>query len=101
MIRKSKILELIAQRTDKRKESSFRTLVREFDLSEEAACAHLRRLWRAHLIEATSFRPLEYEFQTRRGESIRDLRFVVAKEGRERLAWWAKQDRKARPGWPF
>jgi len=101
MIRKSKILKLIAQRTDERKESSFRTLVREFDLSEEAACGHLRRLWHVHLIEPTSFRPLEYEFRTRRGESIRDLRFVVAKEGRERLDWWAKQDRKAREGWPF
>ena len=51
IVRKRQVLELIAERTKDGKETSFRTLVSELWLPPEAACSHLKRLWRERLIK--------------------------------------------------
>lgn len=92
MVRKREVLELIAARTRENHETSFRSLLRELDITEEAACSHLKRLWEARLIGTTSYRPRGSEFRLERGESIREIHFRLSKRGEQRLAWYAKDD---------
>ena len=100
MIRKREILELIAERTKEGKQTSFRSLVREFGLSEEAACGHMRRLWSERLIECTEYRPSGYEYGLQKRESIRDISFRLTRRGRQRLDWYAEEaQRRAEEGW--
>jgi len=94
MIRKREILELIAERTKEGRQTSFRSLLREFGISEEAACGHMKRLWNERLIECTAFRSSGYGFRLQRRESIRELSFRVTRRGRERLEWYAEQERR-------
>ena len=92
MIKQRKPLELVAKRTRGGKETSYRSLVREWNLSIEAACGHLRRLWEERLIEATSYRVPRSKFRLESGESIRDLRFRLTKRGDARLRWYEERD---------
>ena len=101
MVTKQDVLELIAERSREGKPTSFRTLVREFDLSEEAACDHLRRLWQQRLIETSQLREPEFRFRLTSGESVRELRFEIARKGRARLRWWRKQAAGEAEGWPW
>lgn len=97
-VTKRKVLKLIADRTRDGKETSYRSLVRELDLSMDAACSHLKRLWQARLIQAAWFRSHDLEYRLRHGESIREIRFRLNKRGRERLAWYAKETDDS---WPW
>ena len=92
MTEQRKILELIHGRTRENRETSFRTLVREFDLSPEAACGHLKRLWREGLIRSAEVPPRRSR-SLGPGESIRDLRFHLARRGKARLSWYERRDR--------
>ena len=94
MIRKREILELIAERTKEGKQTSFRSLVREFGISGEAACGHMKRLWNERLIDCTTYRPSGYGFRLESRESIRELSFRMTRRGRERLEWYAERDRR-------
>ena len=103
MVEQREILELIAERTRNAKDTSFRTLVRECDLSPESACGHLKRLWREGLIRTTEF-PVRRRLSLGPGESIRNLQFIVSKRGRARLLWYKERDRKEQEeeaGWPW
>lgn len=92
LIRQRQVLEAIAERTSRRKASSFRDLVRELDLTEPAACDHLKRLWRERLIKAYGYRPARFHFRLEPGESLRELRFRLSLRGRKRLRWWKRRD---------
>jgi hypothetical protein len=96
MVEKQEILEFVAARTGEGRSTSFRTLVDEFDLSPEAACSHLKRLWRERLIRSAEV-PTRRRLSLGPGESIRDLTFDVSRRGRERIAWYAARD--ADDGW--
>ena len=95
MVRKREVLKLIAAKTREGQSTSFRTLVREWEISPENACDHLMRVWRERLIEASTFRPSGYQFRLEPRESIRTLRFEIARRGRGRLRWYAKRKKKA------
>ena len=86
------VLELIARRGRDGRSTSFRTVAREFLLSEVAACGRLQRLWRERLIEAGN-RPAGFQFRLAPGESVRELGFVLAERGRARLRWYQKRQR--------
>jgi DNA-binding IclR family transcriptional regulator len=85
------ILELIAARAHEGRTTSFRTLARELDLSEESACEYLKRLWRERLINSSD-RPPRFAFRLGPGESLRELRFRIHKRGLARLQWWKDED---------
>ncbi len=88
-----KILDLVAARTREGRPTSFRTLVRELDLSEEGACDYLKRLWRERLVKSSE-RSVRFRFRLEPGESLRDLRFTIHKRGLERLKWWADEEKR-------
>ncbi len=98
MTEQREVLELVAARMRDAKATSFRTLVRELDLSPEAACGHLKRLWREGLIRSNEIPPRR-RLSLGPGESIRDLRFELARRGRKRLHWYADQDAKSDEDW--
>ena len=91
---KQETLKVVARRTKEGKQTSFRSLVREFGISDEAACGRLRRLWHERLIECIGYRPAGYEFRIGRGESIRELSYQLSGRGRERLEWYEDQERR-------
>jgi len=93
-VRQREVLELIAERGREGKTTSYRSLVNEWDLSEAAACRHLERLWRERLIETREERLGGFQFRLGSGEMLRDLRFQITPRGRERLRWYARQDRQ-------
>jgi hypothetical protein len=95
MVVQRDVLELIAKRTREERESSYRSLVKEFDISDEAACGHLKRLWDARLIDPTDSRRPRFRFRLERGESIRDLRFRLTKRGAARLRWYELKDEES------
>ncbi len=99
MVTQREVLKFIAAETREGRSISFKDLVGEFDLSPEAACDHLKRLWRERLIEAVGYRPYRYYFRLRPGESLRDLRFRVAPRGQDRLRWHSERNEDA--GWPL
>lgn len=99
MVTKREALELVAERTREGKSTSYRSLVWSLDLSEDAACDHLRRLWQQRLIECTTERSPGFEFQLEPHESVRELRFQLASRGRARLRWWRREEKKQEEGW--
>jgi len=92
------VLNLFAEREREGKATSYRTLVRELDLSPEAACGRLQRLWRERLIESPE-RPERFGFRLQPGESIRELRFELSARGRERLRWYKREEKKNDGDW--
>jgi len=92
VVTKREVLELIAERSEGGRRTSFRSLVRWLPLSIEAACAHLERLWRERLIEATTPRLPQFRFRLEPGERIDDLRFRLTMRGEDRLEWYAMRD---------
>src|SRR5437867_6774499 len=67
------ILKLIAARTREGRTASYRTLVRELDLSEESACEYLKRLWRERLLNRPD-RPGGFPFRLRPGDRLPERR---------------------------
>jgi hypothetical protein len=91
--RKREVLELIGKRSAKGKATSFRTLVTELLVSADAACSHLKRLWRERLIKSTDS-PSSYRRAAVLGASIRELEFRMARRGLERLERWKRMDQE-------
>jgi DNA-binding MarR family transcriptional regulator len=98
IVEQRSVLKLIAERTRAGKPTSYRSLVRELGLSVEAACGHLKRLWRERLIESSD-RPERFRYRLEPGESMRDLRFELSDRGRERLRWYREKEEKDEGGW--
>ena len=100
MVTKRTVLRVIAKRTREGRSTSYRILGRELDLSEEAACEHLKRLWRERLIQS-AMRPPRYKFRLEPRESIRDLRFRLTTRGKDHLRWYRekKEKEKEKEGW--
>ncbi len=92
MVGKREVLELIARRSRLDRPTSYQTLVRRLPLSFEAACAHLQRLWRERLIEATTPRPRGFRFRLGPREEISQLSFWLSMRGDDRLDWYARQN---------
>ena len=90
-VKKREVLSLISKRTKEGKLTSFRTLVRDLELSPDAACSHLKRLWRERLIRSEEYPP-RWGTGLGPGESVRELHFKLARRGREKLDWWARQE---------
>ena len=101
MVTKRDVLRLVAERGREKKRTSYRSVVREFELSEEAACDHLRRLWEQRLIETSKLREPQSRFRLTSGESVRELRFGITRKGSARLRWWRKQAPGEREVWPW
>ena len=99
MVTQLKVLKFIAAETEDGRSTSFQDLAKEFWLSPEAACDHLKRLWRERLIETVSFRPKRFHSRLQPGESLRGLRFRLAARGQERLRWYRRKEKDGR--WPF
>jgi DNA-binding transcriptional ArsR family regulator len=91
IVEQRSVLKLMAERTRAGKLTSYRSLVRELGLSPEAACGHLKRLWRERLIESPD-RPERFRYRPEPGESVRDLRFELSARGRERLRWYREKE---------
>lgn len=85
VITQADLIEFIAQKTSEQRSMSYEDLTKEFALSPEAACWHLLHLWRDHLIEADSARPLQFVFQLLPDENIMDLDFRLTPLGEEYL----------------
>jgi hypothetical protein len=92
---KRDVLKVIGSRTLERKSTSFLNLTDELLVSEDAACSHLKRLWRERLIKRTEY-PSSY-LDAGRELSIRDLDFRITRRGVERLDRWKEEDK--RKGW--
>ena len=92
MVTKREVLELIAERSRGNRKTSYRSVVRCLLLSSEAARAHLERLWRERLIEATRPRRPRFRFRLEPGERLSDLRFWLTARGADRLDWYAMRD---------
>ncbi len=101
MVTQRKVLRFIAQQTGQGRLISFKDLAERFDLSPEAACDHLKRLWRERLIEAVTHRPARFHFRLRPGETLRDLQFRLAPRGEARLKWYSERDKRADSSWLF
>ena len=92
-VRRRAVLELIEERTKNGKETSYRSLVSELEISPDAAASHLKRLWAEQFIKSTSY-PFRFAEQLGSGESVRDFHFTLARRGRERLRWHRERDRE-------
>jgi DNA-binding MarR family transcriptional regulator len=99
MVTQRKVLRFIAKETRQGHSISFKDLAERFNLSPEAACDHLKRLWRERLIGAVTHRPDRFHFRLRPGETLRDLRFRLAPRGEARLRWYSERDKRADPSW--
>lgn len=101
MVTQEDVLRFIAARTAEVRTVAFAALADTFDLSPEAACDHLKRLWRDRLLATVEARPRGFQYRLEPGESIRALRFRLAPRGRERLQWYRRQA-EGDTGWiPF
>jgi hypothetical protein len=98
IVEQRSVLKLMAERTRAGKLTSYRSLVRELGLSPDAACGHLKRLWRERLIESCD-RPERFRYRLEPGESIRDLRFELSARGSQRLRWYRKRDERDGGDW--
>ncbi len=101
MVTQRKVLRFIAKETRQGRPISFKDLVEAFDLSPEAACDHLKRLWRERLIEAVTQRPDRFHFRLRPGETLRGLRFRLEPRGEALLRWYSERDKRADSSWLF
>jgi hypothetical protein len=97
MVNKREVLELIGERTRNGMRTSFRRVADELLISEDAACSHLCRLWRARLIETSDGSSASDPGVV--GTSVRDLRFRISDRGRARLEWWKERDREREEPW--
>jgi hypothetical protein len=97
MVTKREVLELIAERSEGGRSTSYRSLVRRLPLPFEAACGHLERLWRERLIESTTPRLPRFRFRLEPDERIGDLRFWLTERGAERLDWYVMRDAEGPP----
>jgi hypothetical protein len=88
------VLTFIAKRTGEGHAVTAQHLTEGFwpSLSSDAACGHLKRLWRERLIEASLARPPRYQFRLEPGEFLLPLHFKLTARGRERLRWYERQD---------
>ena len=93
--KKREVLTVIGGHSEKGKSTSFLDLADELLISQDAACSHLKRLWRERLIRSSEY-PSSYR-DAPRGASIRDLEFRITRRGVERLDRWKENDR--RQGW--
>lgn len=93
-----KVLRFIAEQTRQGRPILFKDLAETVHLSPEAACDHLKRLWRERLIETVTYRPSRLQFRLRPGETLRGLRFRLAARGQARLEWYSKRDEGV--AWP-
>lgn len=91
-VSKRDVLRMIGKRTRNNQGTSFRTLEEELWLSADAACSHLKRLWRERLIKSTEY-PSDYQEATSLRPSIRDLRFQISRRGIERLDRWKELEK--------
>jgi hypothetical protein len=89
--KKREVLELIGERSQERRPTSYRTLTRDLIISPDSACSHLKRLWRDRLIRSADFPPTYLEAM-QQGQSIRELDFVISRRGVERLEEWKRRD---------
>src|SRR2546428_7009714 len=94
MVTQREVLTFIAKRADEGRGVTAQDLAEEFwlSLSLDAACGHLRRLWRERLIEAASARPGRFRFRLEPGEPILPLSFRLTARGRQRLRWYERRD---------
>ena len=99
MVTKREVLDLVAERTREGKPTTYRHLPWPLDLSEDAACDHLKRLWQQRLIECTGERRRGFEFRLAAHESVRELEFQLSPRGRKRLRWWRKREQQQEEGW--
>lgn len=100
MVTKREVLESVAGRTRAGKTTDYRDLAWQLDLTEDAACDHLKRLWQQRLIECTETRPRGHEYRLHEHEGVRELRFALGRRGRARLRWWREQEeREAKESW--
>lgn len=88
MVTKPKVLEFIAKATRQRRSVSLRDLIRVFGLSQGAACDHLKRLWRARLIQPDEARRKGFEFKLMHDESPMFLTFYLTLRGEKWLQWY-------------
>jgi hypothetical protein len=88
------VLTFIAKRAGEGRGITAQDLAGEFwlSLSLDAACGHLKRLWRERLIETASARPPRFRFRLEPGEPILPLHFRPTVRGRERLRWYERRD---------
>lgn len=91
MIKRPYILRFFARSDRMNKSVSFQDLVEVFELSSEAACGHLARLWRDRLVMDVSSGHRRFKFRLERGESIMHLRFCLTPRGWQRFRWYEKQ----------
>jgi len=82
------VLQEIAERSQRGRDTRYDDLVRVLGLSPESAYSYLSRLWRHGLIEAVPPRPRGLRFRLGRAESLRTLAFRLAPRGRARLQRW-------------
>ena len=99
MVTQREVLTFIAKRAEAGRGVTAPDLAEEFwlALSLDAACGHLRRLWRERLLEAGSVRSPKFRFRLEPGEPILPLRFRLTARGRERLRWYERQDEDGGP----
>jgi hypothetical protein len=99
MVTQREVLTFIARRTEAGRGVAAQDLAEKFwlALSLDAACGHLRRLWRERLIETGSVRSPKFRFRLEPGEPILPLRFSLTGRGRERLRWYERQDEDGGP----
>ncbi len=90
MVHRRDVLVLIGERTKEGRPVTVADLAGEFGLSLEAAGMHLRRAWRNHLIIPVNGPRLHPDRMP--GRLLERLRFQLSERGRERLAWYARQD---------
>ena len=85
------MLELIGERSGEEETTDVGTLVSELLISPDAACSHLRRLWRERLIKNVDW-PSSYRRAAALRLSIREVEFRITRRGIERLERWKEQD---------
>ena len=95
---KRDVLRLIGERTRERTTTTVRTLEEELWLSPDAACSHLKRLWRERLIKSVE-EPSGFREAMSLRQSIRDLRFRISRRGVDRLEHWRELEKKG--GWSW
>ncbi len=93
---KREVLKLIGERTRDKQATSYRTLTKDLWVSADAACSHLKRLWRERLIKSTEY-PSDYREAAGLRPSIRELEFRITRRGVERLDRWKELEQEK--GW--
>src|SRR5215831_6746437 len=84
MVTQREVLTFLAKRAEAGRGITAQDLTEAFwlALSLDAACGHLRRLWRERLIEAGSVRSPKFRFRLEPGEPMLPLRFRLTSRGR-------------------